>query len=215
MSQNGDLVPLQPDERELLAELEAVVERGMQTFIEVGQALMAIRDQRLYRETHSSFEKYLDERWGISRAQGYRVIDAARVADAVSPIGDVKNEAIARELAPLLREGDGRILAECYAAAVAEYGDTMTAKVMRGQVRLWLDDLRRKEQERKVRRERASKVVGVGAPHDSNFNCTCGHCGFVWNHVCPRCKTREWNGSWRATRLPLEDEEFPPSVAEP
>ena len=31
------------------AQLEATIERGMQTFVEVGLALMEIRDGRLYR----------------------------------------------------------------------------------------------------------------------------------------------------------------------
>ena len=50
-----------------LAECEAVIERGQQTFIEVGQALMEIRDSRLYRETHATFEAYCNERWGWTR----------------------------------------------------------------------------------------------------------------------------------------------------
>src|SRR5262245_43866722 len=87
-----------------LAELEAVVERGLATFVDVGQALIEIRESRLYREQHDTFEKYLHFRWGMSRSSGYRFIDAARVAELVSPIGDIENEAHARELVPLLRE---------------------------------------------------------------------------------------------------------------
>lgn len=70
-------------ERARLAQLEAVVERGMQTFVDVGLALAEIRDARLYRETHTTFELYLDERWAMSRAKGYRMIDAAQVAELV------------------------------------------------------------------------------------------------------------------------------------
>ncbi len=66
-----------------LAELEAIIERGRQTFIEVGNALMEIRDRRLYRETHATFEAYCWERWGWTRRIGYNYIEAAQVASNV------------------------------------------------------------------------------------------------------------------------------------
>jgi hypothetical protein len=40
-------------------ELENVIERGLSTFVEVGNALLEIRDSKLYRETHPTFEAYL------------------------------------------------------------------------------------------------------------------------------------------------------------
>jgi hypothetical protein len=70
-----------------LRELEEVVERGLATFVEVGRALQEIRDAQLYRATHA-----------------YRLIDAAEVKVALSPIGDIRNEAQARELVPLWRK---------------------------------------------------------------------------------------------------------------
>ena len=42
-------------EQNELAQHESVIERGIQTFVEVGASLMEIRDKRLYRRTHSSF----------------------------------------------------------------------------------------------------------------------------------------------------------------
>lgn len=74
-------------------ELEAVVEGARRAFIEAGKALGEIRDEKLYREIHETFYDYLRECWGFARSQGYRLIDAARVAEAVSPIGDITNEA--------------------------------------------------------------------------------------------------------------------------
>jgi len=67
-----------------LDELEVVIERGQQTFIEVGRALMEIRDRRLYRETHATFEAYCGERWGWTRQRANQQIDAACVADALT-----------------------------------------------------------------------------------------------------------------------------------
>lgn len=86
-----------------LARHEAAIERGLKTYIEVGTALLEIRDKRLYRETHDRFEDYLKQRWNLGRSHAYRQIDAAQVAQkvrATSPFGDVpRTEAQARELA--------------------------------------------------------------------------------------------------------------------
>lgn len=82
-----------------LPELERVIERGQQTFIEVGRALLEIRDRRLYRETHTTFEAYCRERWGWSRHHANRHIDAALVTDALVPTGTKpENEAQARAM---------------------------------------------------------------------------------------------------------------------
>ena len=48
------LPDLSVPERSRLAELEAVVEAGLQTFVDVGLALSEIRDGRLYRKTHAA-----------------------------------------------------------------------------------------------------------------------------------------------------------------
>lgn len=40
-----------------LEENEAIIERGLATFVEVGTALAEIRDNRLYRESHGTFEE--------------------------------------------------------------------------------------------------------------------------------------------------------------
>ena len=85
-----------------LAELENVVEHGLATFLEVGAALLEIRDSRLYLAGHDSFEAYCRDRWNLERAHAYRLIDAGKVAEALSPMGDSPvNERQARELAPL------------------------------------------------------------------------------------------------------------------
>ena len=90
-------------ERSDLALHERTISAGLDTFHAVGRALAAIRDNRLYRNGYESFEHYISERWAFSRSQAYRLIDAARVVEDVSPAGGAgpANEAQARELAPL------------------------------------------------------------------------------------------------------------------
>lgn len=91
-------------ERNRLTECETIIEKGLQTFVEVGIALAEIRESRLYRLTHGTFEEYCGERWQIGRSQAYRLIDSAAVVKNLSPIGDIPlptTEAQARPLTKL------------------------------------------------------------------------------------------------------------------
>ncbi|HYX16880.1 MAG TPA: hypothetical protein VE944_21520 [Nostoc sp.] len=58
--------------------LERRVERA---FFEAGKALAELRDRRLYRSTHKTFEEYCRDRFGHSRRQSYLLMDAAVVFD--------------------------------------------------------------------------------------------------------------------------------------
>jgi protein gp37 len=62
-----------------LAKHEAAIERGLKTFVDVGNALLAIRDARLYRQTHRTFEDYCQDRWDLTRSYANEVIRAANV----------------------------------------------------------------------------------------------------------------------------------------
>ena len=109
------------DRDELLA-LEATIEAGQETFFEVGAALLAIRDRRLYRECHPTFEAYIQDRWGFSRPRAYQLIEAARVAKNLSTTVDIKglNERQTRALAPLAPD-DQRVVYK-FAKATAPQG---------------------------------------------------------------------------------------------
>lgn len=122
--------PLTDRERTELDACEAVIQRGLRSFLEVGEALMRIREGRLYRETHPSFEAYTRERWNLGRAHGYRLMQAAEVAGVLSPMGDTSalNERQARELVPLL--GDPDRLAEVWRQALEATDGKPTAKTL-------------------------------------------------------------------------------------
>ena len=62
-------------ERERLAELEPIIERGMASFVEVGTALLGISDQRLYRETHATFKAYVGDKWKMTWGRWSRIFD--------------------------------------------------------------------------------------------------------------------------------------------
>ncbi|WP_445176498.1 hypothetical protein [Microcoleus sp.] len=87
-------------ERARLEELESIVEKGLQTFYEVGKALDEIREQKLYRETQKTFEAYCQDKWGIARRTADRFIGAARVMENLRPMG-LKSPANERQVRPL------------------------------------------------------------------------------------------------------------------
>lgn len=120
-------------EHKSFAECEQVIARGMHTFVEVGNALLTIRDGRLYRDEYATFEAYCEERWEMKRRYAYYLIDSAKVVDALSvhncaqlpatesqarplttipmeQVGDVWQEAI--ETAPKAKDGKPIITAK-------------------------------------------------------------------------------------------------------
>lgn len=88
-----------------LADLENIIEKNRRKFNEIGKALRRIRDGRLYRELlFDSFESYVMERWDMARSQAYRLMEASKIIDNLSPIGDgvlPQNESQTRPLSRL------------------------------------------------------------------------------------------------------------------
>jgi hypothetical protein len=79
--------PITLKESARLVELERKIKTGMTTFVEVGNALMEIRDSKLYRVEHKTFEAYCRDKWGMSRVQAHRIIGASEVSKML-PIGN-------------------------------------------------------------------------------------------------------------------------------
>ena len=74
--------------KQMFEECEQVVQRGWSTVIEVGQALMKIREENLFKEAgYDAFEDYCRERWAWTRSTANRHIWAAQVANILEPIG--------------------------------------------------------------------------------------------------------------------------------
>ncbi|QHG20581.1 hypothetical protein [Nostoc sp. ATCC 53789] len=73
-----EVTELTQEEQSDRLHLERKVERA---FFEAGKALTELRDRRLYRSTHKTFEDYCRDRFGHSRRQSYLLMDAAVVFD--------------------------------------------------------------------------------------------------------------------------------------
>ncbi len=74
---------LSPEEEADRQRLEERVERA---FYESGLALKELRDRRLYRNTHKSFEQYCQDKFGYERRYPYYLIDAVDVVDNLRTI---------------------------------------------------------------------------------------------------------------------------------
>ncbi len=73
--------PLTTEEEGDRLHLERKVERA---FYEAGMALMELRDRRLYRSTHATFEDYCRDRFDYVRRRSYQLIDAAKIYNNLS-----------------------------------------------------------------------------------------------------------------------------------
>lgn len=107
-------------EQQELERHEAVIARGVETFVEVGNALAAIRDARLYRQGYATFDAYCRERWEIGRQRAYQLMGAASVVGNLSTIVDTappSNEAQTRPLAGLSVDQQREIWQEASASA--------------------------------------------------------------------------------------------------
>ncbi len=69
-----------------LGELEKTIARGKQRLMEMGLALGAVRDLRLYRREYRSFDEYCRAKWGCSRQRIYRLIRAAHAGKGHRPV---------------------------------------------------------------------------------------------------------------------------------
>lgn len=134
---------LTPGERKEWQRALKVIEKGWQAFVEVGTALMEIRESRLYREEYDSWEAFCHDMLGISKTEANRQItDAKVVSDLQAPIGATA----AGELPPPKVRSHVRALAQLKSAEqrheawrqaqeqAATAGDPVTAKLVQESV---------------------------------------------------------------------------------
>jgi hypothetical protein len=95
-----------------LFELEEIIERGQQTFIDVGRALAEIRDSRLYRQDFSTFEDYCKERWGWSASRARYLIGSVAAVEEMESVTNVTPEETEEKLPPVQNEAQARELAK-------------------------------------------------------------------------------------------------------
>jgi len=84
-----------------LEELENVIDAGLKTFVDVGNALLEIRDSRLYREGWGTFEEYCQDRWEFNSSRARQLISAAEVTRNLESVTIVTLPATESQARPL------------------------------------------------------------------------------------------------------------------
>lgn len=118
---------LNKDELNELERCEVVIKQGLQTFVEVGQALLTIRDKRLYRAEYRTFKKYCEEKWAFKESRVYELISASTVVD------NIQNSAMAeflpqneKQVRPLTQL-EPELQSEAWQSVINQHGDHITA----------------------------------------------------------------------------------------
>lgn len=90
-----------------LAEHEATIRNGLESWIDVSRALIEIHDANLWIGKGKSFIGYCKDEFGINKSRVWQLIDSCKAADEVSTIVDTptpQSEGVAREIAKVESE---------------------------------------------------------------------------------------------------------------
>ena len=138
-------------------ENELIIEKGLNTFYEVGSALAEIRDARQYKETHSTFEDYCVERWLMTRQSANRLIASTKVINNLEPIGSIIPAT----------ESQTRELSKAPAELALKLKPILAEKAKESQIRKPLDSVSANSPEQIDTREELAKQAGVS--HDTIY----------------------------------------------
>lgn len=121
--------------------LEEVIESGLQTFVEVGNALLVVREKQLYRKVlgYQTFEEYCRERWSMGRRYANMIIAASGVVSNLGTLVPIlpTTEKHARPLTSLLpeqqREVWKQVIEETHGNGITAAKVEKAVKVLTGQ----------------------------------------------------------------------------------
>lgn len=140
---DGQGMQLGPQEAERLNELEALIDKKLKSFLEVGAALLEIREGKLYRRDYPTFDTYCAERWGFTSARARQLMLATKTSEALG--FDLPSEAVARALQSypeplretilLIAQGQANFLnREINSGMIKRVGDVLTQAVVTGAI---------------------------------------------------------------------------------
>jgi hypothetical protein len=121
MSNTELILPLSEEEKKRLTDCEAVITRGLKSFMDVAEALLIVRDGQLYRE-YRTWEDYCQKRWGFSGSRSRQLINAMETAKGIESVTGVPlpNEAVTRELKKYVVEDQPKIAVAAASVAAAQ-----------------------------------------------------------------------------------------------
>ncbi|WP_330252171.1 hypothetical protein OG874_39725 [Nocardia sp. NBC_00565] len=93
--------PLDDREQAQLTACESSIDGLRVAFWAAGRALQIVRDGRLYRDRHATFDEYVEQRWDMQRSYAHKLIRAWPLAAKLHPVAPAINEGQVRELLPV------------------------------------------------------------------------------------------------------------------
>ncbi|OSZ59280.1 hypothetical protein OQI_17115 [Streptomyces pharetrae CZA14] len=142
--QLADTPVLIAQEQQLLVRCEAALENLRVAYWAAGKALQVIRDGRLYRATHGTFEDYCQEQWDITRQYANQLIRSWKIAEKLFEMVGGKSNDLERilskklgfgqawELVALAEEHGVDAAALLYLALIQAKGMGVTAELVKG-----------------------------------------------------------------------------------
>lgn len=143
-------------DRATLARLERQVEAGIsyvKAMIDAGKALAMIRDRQLFRETADSWERYVEDRFRMTKRRADQMIAFAGVSETLSELGTAVPTLSERAVRPLVGLDQDELKA--VVAEASEDGEITPASIRKAAGR------RRKAKATKAPRPRRFKVPGA------------------------------------------------------
>lgn len=115
-------------EAKRLKGLENTIKAGLGTVLKVAEALMEIKENRLYRAKYKTFEEYCEQKWQVTRRRAYQLIEAGEVRNSLTPEmgNNFPNTAQLNALAKIPKE-QRQAAAEAIIESVKTKGGKVTA----------------------------------------------------------------------------------------
>lgn len=79
ITEGATMKELSKIEQDALRDCEEVIAKGMTNFRDVGEALMRIRDEKLFRQKFGTFEEYCQTTWDFGKRRANQIIAATKV----------------------------------------------------------------------------------------------------------------------------------------
>jgi hypothetical protein len=159
-SSNDNSQALTPQEKSVLDELELFISDNFKVFFKVGMALARIRDSRLYRQTHATFQEYCRDRFDLAARTAYQYITASDTMNRIKECAQIAHiPANESQVRPLTRlEPDTQVQAWLTVVETAPEG-RITARHVKGVVSHLLGEQIRSKANQQQQAARSSAVL--------------------------------------------------------
>lgn len=148
---------LKTNEKQELQKHETTIKKGLNTFVEVGQALLEIRENKLYRIEYNTFEQYCQEKWQMTRQRSYELINASVVIQNVSNC--LQKPTTESQVRPLTRL-EPEIQNAVWKETIEKHGENITAKKVQEVANDW------KEASKEIKQQKNEGVFVAATDKD-------------------------------------------------